>query len=157
IGKSLVLKFAQRSDLYWIPESRNLPLSVVGVVGDVSKEGLPGIHPGEIYLPYKQNSSRFMHLILRAPGDPLNLASAVSDQIRSLDGDEALFDVGTMDDVMSRAFSQSRISSLLFGSFAILALVIASLGVYGIVSYTITRQRGEIGIRIALGAARRDI
>jgi putative ABC transport system permease protein len=157
IGNRVVLRFPRGRDLYWVPESLNLPLSIVGVVGDINKEGLRGARSTELYLPYKQNPSRFMHLIARTAGNPLSLATPAADQIRRLDSDEPVFDVRTMNDVMSRSFSQSEISSLLLGSFSALALVIASLGIYGVVSYTVAQQRVEIGIRMALGAAKLDI
>jgi len=135
----------------------NLPLSIVGVVGDINKTGLANGRSSEIYLPCMQNPSRFMHLAVRTRGNSFGLASAVSDQIRDLDSDQPVFEVRTLDDVMSRSFSQSRISSLLLGSFAALALVIASLGIYGVVSATVSEQKSEIGIRIALGAATTNI
>jgi putative ABC transport system permease protein len=157
IGKKLVLQFPRRKDLYWIPESRNLPLKIVGVVGDIDKEGLPGPHPGELYLPCMQNPSRFMHLILRTERDPLGLALAADKVVRSVDSDEPVFEVRTMDDVMSRSFSQSRMTSLLLGSFAGIALAIACLGIYGAASSRVADRTSEIGIRMALGAGRLDI
>src|SRR5262249_18394130 len=75
IGNRIVLRFPKDQELYWIPESMNLPLSIVGVVGDINNAGLPGARPGEIYLPYMQNPSRFMHLVARTRGNPLGLAS----------------------------------------------------------------------------------
>jgi putative ABC transport system permease protein len=154
IGNRILLGFPQGRDLYWIPESRNLPLSVIGVVGDVNKEGLQGFRPGELYLPYRQNPSRFMHVVARTSANPSSLAPAVLDEIREMDNDEPAFEIRTMDDVISRSFSNSRIPSLLLGGFAALGLVVAGLGIYGLVSYTVNQQRAEIGIRMALGAAR---
>src|SRR5215471_4013384 len=157
IGNRIVLSFPQGRDLYWIPESRNLPLSVIGVVGDVNKEGLQGFRPDELYLPYRQNPSRFMHVIARTSDNPSSLAPAVIDEIRDLDNEEPASEIRTMDDVISRSFSNARIPSLLLGSFAALGLAVAGLGIYGSVSYTVNKQRAEIGIRMALGAARFNI
>src|SRR5262249_18069131 len=78
IGNRLVLRFPQGRDLYWIPESMNLPLSIVGVVGDINKTGLANGRSSEIYLPCMQNPSRFMHLAVRTRGNSFGLASAVS-------------------------------------------------------------------------------
>jgi putative ABC transport system permease protein len=157
IGNRIVLSFPQARDLYWIPESRNLPLTIIGVVGDLDKEGLPGAHRGDLYLPYRQNPSRFMHVIARTSANPAGLAQAAAGKIQDLDNEEPVFEIRTMDDVISRSFSGSRVPSLLLGSFAALALGIAGLGVYGLVSYSVSRQRAEIGLRMALGAARFDI
>jgi putative ABC transport system permease protein len=134
-----------------------LPLSVIGVAGDLNKEGLPGSGPNELYLPYRQNPARFMHVIARSSANPSRLAPAVVDQVREVDNDVPAFDIRTMDDVISRSFSGSRIPGLLLGSFAVLGLVIAGLGIYGLVSYSVSRQTAEIGIRMALGAAGFDI
>ena len=157
IGSRIVLSLPQDRELYWIPDSGNLPLSIIGVVGDINREGLPDSRASELYLPYRQNPSRFVHVIARTSANPLGLAQAVADQIHDLDNDEPVFEPRTMDDVISRSFSSSRIPGLLLGSFAALALVIAGLGIYGLVSYTVSQQRAEIGIRMALGAARSDI
>jgi len=98
-----------------------------------------------------------MHVIARTSDSPSSLAPAVIDEIRNLDNEEPASEIRTMDDVISRSFSNARIPGLLLGSFAALGLAVAGLGIYGSVSYTVNQQRAEIGIRMALGAARFNI
>jgi putative ABC transport system permease protein len=161
VGKQIRPQFPDMS-AYWFPESNNLSLAIVGVVGDVKDDGIMGVPQEEInlpqiYLPYLQNPSSIMHLMVRTPADPMRWADAVRGEVYAVDKDQPVFDVKTMDEVVAESFSRPRILMLLLGAFAALALVLAVAGVYGVMSYSITQRTHEIGIRMALGAGQREI
>jgi putative ABC transport system permease protein len=135
------------------------PDLIVGVVGDVKITGLDEAIRPVLYYPFKQSPSFVSNLIVRTNSDPAALAKSVGDEIRGLEPDVALFNVSTMDDLVSDspASFMRRFPSFLIGIFAGVALLLASIGIYGVVSYSVSQQTHYIGIRIALGARSRDI
>lgn len=133
------------------------PYEIVGVAADVKHQGLAEPVKGEVFFHYRQYTDRSMTLLLRTASKPEHLAPAVRQAIWSIDSALPVSNVQTMDDVLSDAVAQPRFYTGLMGVFAGLAVLLASVGVYGVVAFSAGQRTQEIGIRVALGASPRDV
>ncbi len=133
------------------------PDEIVGVVGDIKEGALDKEPEAAVYWPHSREPYSGMALIVRTAGDAARFGAAVQKEIRGLDPDQPIADLRTMKQVISKSIARPRFNTLLLTIFAGVALVLASVGLYGVMNYSATQRTHEVGIRMALGATRADI
>ena len=138
-------------------KDENAPSEIVGVVGDVKHYGLDSTPHPTVYWPHPELVYNSMTLVVRSKADPVRLTGSIRAIVQSIDPDLPVSEVRTMEQWMSDSVAQARFNTLLLGIFSAVALLLAVIGIYGVMSATITERTHEIGIRMALGAMPRDI
>jgi putative ABC transport system permease protein len=131
--------------------------TIVGVVGDVRQAGLAQPSRPELFFPYTANRDDGMTLVVKGANDPADLTAAVRGEVQSVDPNQPVYNVRTMQEVIDLSISNSRLNMTLLGAFAALATLLAVVGIYSVMSYLVTQSTREIGIRVALGASRANI
>ena len=149
VGKRMRIGGPERPDMPW--------LEIVGVVKDVKYDGLRGSTEPAYYLPYAQMPARGQDIVIRTAGDPLSILPMVRAEINAIDPAVPILRATTLDERMSEAVGEPRFQTTLLLVFSSIALVLAAVGIYGVLSYSISLRTHEIGVRISVGASRGDV